>query len=237
MRWICAWLVPRLRQTTDEVANLLRGLDGRYVPAGPSGALTRGGAHVLPTGRNFYALDPKALPTELSWEVGQKLADELIARHLREEGAYPRTVGLVVWGTAAMRTQGDDVAEILALLGVRPVWHPETRRVTGVEVIAPEELGRPRIDVTVRISGFFRDAFPHVVAMLDDAVRLVAELDEPLDQNFVRAHRLAKRDELRAEGVEEAAAWRQAGLGQAALPRTTNGNREPGTTRRASHRT
>ena len=183
--WVCDWLVPKLRQTGDELANLLRGLDGRYVPAGPSGTLTRGGAHVLPTGRNFYSIDPKALPTELSWEVGVKLADALLARHLEEEGAYPATVGLVLWGTAIMRTQGDDVAEALALLGVRPRWEQESRRIVGLDVIPLAELGRPRIDVTLRISGFFRDAFPGLVALLDEAVALVGALDEPPEDNFV----------------------------------------------------
>ena len=129
---------------------------------------------------------PKALPTELSWEVGCKLADDLLARHLEEEGTYPRTVGLVLWGTAVMRTQGDDVAEALALLGIRPVWESESRRVVGLEVIPLEELGRPRIDVTLRISGFFRDAFPNLVELLDDATRLAASLDEPPDRNYVR---------------------------------------------------
>ena len=185
--WICSWLAPNLARSTDEIDNLLRGLDGHHVPAGPSGALTRGGAHVLPTGRNFYSLDPKALPTELSWDVGRALADALIARHLEEEDAYPRTVGLVLWGTAIMRTQGDDVAEALALLGIRPVWEAESRRVVGLEPIPLDELGRPRIDVTLRISGFFRDAFPNLVHLLDDATELAASLPEPDDQNFVRA--------------------------------------------------
>jgi cobaltochelatase CobN len=162
-------------------------LAGGYVPAGPSGALTRGGAHVLPTGRNFYSVDPKALPTELSWQVGQDLANALLQRHLDEEGTYPHTVGLVLWGTAAMRTQGDDVAEVLALLGVRPVWEPESRRVKGLEVIALDELGRPRIDVTVRISGFFRDAFPNLVHLIDDAITLVRSQEESPEENYVRA--------------------------------------------------
>jgi cobaltochelatase CobN len=187
VQWACRWLVPRLGETTDEIANLLTGLDGGYVPAGPSGALTRGGAHVLPTGRNFYALDPKALPTQLAWEVGRRLAGELVARHLDEEGAYPHTVGLVLWGTAAMRTQGDDVAEALALLGVRPVWEAESRRIVGLEPVPLEELGRPRIDVTLRISGFFRDAFPNLVHLVDDAVALAASLREDAEDNFVRA--------------------------------------------------
>jgi cobaltochelatase CobN len=188
LAWICTWLAPNLARSTDEIGNLLRGLDGNHVPAGPSGALTRGGAHVLPTGRNFYSLDPKALPTELSWGVGRALADALIARHLVEEGDHPRTVGLVLWGTAIMRTQGDDVAEALALMGIRPVWEPESRRVVGLEPIPLVELGRPRIDVTLRISGFFRDAFPNLVHLLDDATRLAASLPEPDDQNFVRAN-------------------------------------------------
>ena len=188
VQWTCSWLVPKLRQTGDELTNLLAGLDGRHVPAGPSGTLTRGGAHVLPTGRNFYSLDPKALPTELSWEVGSKLADAVLARHLDEEGTYPETVGLVLWGTAIMRTQGDDVAEALALLGIRPVWEHESRRVVGLEPIPLAELGRPRIDITLRISGFFRDAFPNLVNLLDEAVELAGSLDESPTDNFVRAH-------------------------------------------------
>jgi cobaltochelatase CobN len=186
LEWICSSLVPRLRQTTDEIANLVDGLDGKRVPAGPSGALTRGGAHVLPTGRNFYALDPEALPTELAWDVGTKLADVLVERHLADTGEHPRTVGLILWGTAAMRTQGDDVAEALALLGIRPVWAPESRRVVDLEPVPLDELGRPRIDVTLRISGFFRDAFPNLVTLLDRAVRLAASLPESADHNYVR---------------------------------------------------
>ncbi|MEU3462461.1 cobaltochelatase subunit CobN [Streptomyces sp. NPDC006733] len=181
-------VVPRLERTTDEIDNILRALRGGYVPAGPSGSPTRGLVNVLPTGRNFYSVDPKAIPSRLAWDVGTALADSLLARHLADTGAYPKSVGLTVWGTSCMRTQGDDIAEILALLGCRPVWDDASRRVTGFEVVGLEELGRPRIDVTVRISGFFRDAFPHVIQLLDDAVRAVAELDEPADSNYVRAH-------------------------------------------------
>jgi cobaltochelatase CobN len=181
-------LVPRLQRTTDEIANLLHALDGGYVPAGPSGAPTRGMAHVLPTGRNFYSVDPKTLPTPAAWEVGRALAEALCGRYLDDTGAYPTTVGLVIWGTAAMRTSGDDIAEALALLGVRPVWAEESGRVTGLEVIPPAELGRPRVDFTVRISGFFRDAFPHLVHLLDEAVELVLDLDEPSEENAPRAH-------------------------------------------------
>ncbi|MBA3509815.1 MAG: cobaltochelatase subunit CobN [Thermoleophilaceae bacterium] len=188
LRWVCDRLIPNLGRTPDEVGSVMAALDGRHVPAGPSGAPTRGMAHVLPTGRNFYSVDPKAVPSPLAYEVGTGLADALIARHLAEEGRYPETVGLVAWGTAAMRTMGDDVAEALALVGVRPVWAAESGRVTGVEAIPLAELGRPRVDVTLRISGFFRDAFPHVIALLDDAFSLVANLDEALEDNLVRAH-------------------------------------------------
>ncbi|MFT3855292.1 MAG: cobaltochelatase subunit CobN [Ilumatobacteraceae bacterium] len=187
LRWVASRLVPDLRRSGDEIANLLLGLDGRHVPAGPSGAPSRGAAHVLPTGRNLYSVDPKAIPSRLAWEVGSALADRLVERHLAETSAYPTTVGLVLWGTAAMRTNGDDVAEALALLGVRPTWDERTQRVTGLSVIPLAELGRPRIDVTLRISGFFRDAFPHVVALLDDAVALVAALDESPAENPIAA--------------------------------------------------
>jgi cobaltochelatase CobN len=182
----CAEVVPRLARTTDEISHVLRALDGGHVPAGPSGSPTRGLVNVLPTGRNFYSVDPKAIPSRSAWEVGRALADSLVARHLADTGEYPRSVGLTVWGTSAMRTQGDDIAEVLALLGTRPVWDEASRRVTGFEIVPRAELGRPRIDVTVRISGFFRDAFPHVIALLDDAVAAVAALDEP--DNHVREH-------------------------------------------------
>jgi cobaltochelatase CobN len=188
LRWVADRLVVNLDRTSDELDRLLDGLAGRYVPAGPSGAPSRGGAHVLPTGRNFYSVDPKAIPSPLAWEVGRGLADRLIERHVAETGRVPRTVGLVLWGTAAMRTTGDDAAEALALLGVRPVWDIESQRVTGVEPVPLAELGRPRVDVTLRISGFFRDAFPHVVELLDDAVRLVAGLAEaPADNPVAEA--------------------------------------------------
>jgi cobaltochelatase CobN len=181
-------VVPRLAGTAAEIDQVLRALDGHFIPAGPSGSPLRGLVNVLPTGRNFYSVDPKAVPSRLAWETGVAMADSLLERYRADYGDWPRSVGLSVWGTSAMRTSGDDIAEVLALLGVRPVWDDASRRVVDLEAISPQELGRPRIDVTVRISGFFRDAFPHVVTMLDDAVRLVADLDEPAEQNFVRAH-------------------------------------------------
>ncbi|MEV6946745.1 cobaltochelatase subunit CobN [Streptomyces sp. NPDC051172] len=181
-------VVPRLAATTAELDHTVHALGGGFVPAGPSGSPLRGLVNVLPTGRNFYSVDPKAVPSRLAWETGQALAESLLERYRADNGGWPTSVGLSLWGTSAMRTAGDDVAEALALLGIRPVWDDASRRVTGLEPIPYEELGRPRIDVTLRISGFFRDAFPHTIGLLDDAVRLAASLDEPADANFVRAH-------------------------------------------------
>lgn len=188
LEFAAAEVVPRLRGTSREIAQVLHALDGGFIAAGPSGSPLRGLINVLPTGRNFYSVDPKAVPSKLAWETGQAMAESLLARYRQDHGEWPKSVGLSVWGTSAMRTSGDDIAEVFALLGVSPVWDEASRRVTRLEVIDLVELGRPRIDVTVRISGFFRDAFPHVLALLDDAVRMVAALDEPADQNYVRAH-------------------------------------------------
>ncbi len=209
LRHAAADVVPRIRGAEGEIASVLLALNGRYVPAGPAGSPTRGRLDVLPTGRNFYSVDPRALPSMLAWEVGMRLATALLDRHLAENGELPRMVGLVAWGTSAMRTQGDDIAEILALLGVRPRWHAESQRVIGIEVIPIEELGRPRIDVTVRISGFFRDAFPHLVDMIDHAVATVAALDEPDDVNFVAAHARADAERLAVQ-LGPDTAWRRA---------------------------
>ena len=188
LRFAATEVVPRLRQTSGEIDQILHALAGGFIPAGPSGSPLRGLVNVLPTGRNFYSVDPKAVPSRLAYETGVALADSLLERYRSDHGEWPRSVGLSVWGTSAMRTSGDDIAEVLALLGVRPVWDDASRRVVDLESIDLAELGRPRIDVTVRISGFFRDAFPHVVTMIDDAVGMVAELDETDEQNYVRAH-------------------------------------------------
>ncbi|WP_030792261.1 cobaltochelatase subunit CobN [Streptomyces sp. NRRL S-920] len=198
-------VVPRLAATTAELDHAVHALNGGFVPAGPSGSPLRGLVNVLPTGRNFYSVDPKAVPSRLAWETGEALADSLIERYRTDNGGYPTSVGLSLWGTSAMRTAGDDVAEALALLGVRPVWDDASRRVTGLEAIPYEELGRPRIDVTLRISGFFRDAFPHTIGLLDDAVRLAASLDEPAEHNYVRAHAQA---DLAEHGDERRATTR-----------------------------
>jgi cobaltochelatase CobN len=226
LRFACREVVPRLARTGDEITAILHALDGGYVPAGPSGSPLRGLINVLPTGRNFYSVDPKAIPSRLAYQTGQAMAESLLQRHLDEVGEYPQSVGLSVWGTSAMRTSGDDIAEVLALLGVMPVWDEASRRVVGLEAIDLDELGRPRIDVTIRISGFFRDAFPHVVAMLDDAVRMVADLDEPRHLNFVRRH---VEDDLAAHGDRRRAVTRIFGskpgsYGAGVLPLIEAGN-------------
>ena len=188
LEYVADTIYPALMRTPDEIGNLLRGMEGKYVPPGPSGAPTRGMANILPTGRNFYSVDPKTIPSPAAWETGKQFAQSLLDKYQEEEGAYPEMVGLVVWGTSAMRTHGDDIAQILHLLGVRPKWQAESRRVLGIEAIPLSELGRPRIDVTVRISGFFRDAFPNLINLLDQAVELAASLDESPEDNYIVKH-------------------------------------------------
>ncbi len=205
LRFLNEEVRPRLERTPEEITHFLRALEGRFVPPGPSGAPTRGMATILPTGRNFYSVDIRGIPTQTAFEVGRRAAEGILERYLRETGAYPRSIGLVVWGTSNMRTGGDDVAEILHLLGVRPVWQGINRRVVGLEVIPLEKLGRPRVDVLIRISGFFRDAFPNVVELLDEAARTVAALDEPPEKNYVRANVL---EEVRRGTGPEGAAHR-----------------------------
>ncbi|MCI0416041.1 cobaltochelatase subunit CobN [bacterium] len=194
-------IIPKLNRTDDEITNLLSGLEGRSVPPGPSGAPTRGMINVLPTGRNFYSVDARAIPSPFAWQVGQRLGNDLLQQYLDRNGNYPESIGLTIWGTSNMRTQGDDIAEALWLMGMRPVWQTENNRMTGLEVISLEELKRPRIDVIVRMSGFFRDAFPGIVKLLDHAVNVVAELDEPEHQNFMRKHIQFDESELSHSGV------------------------------------
>ncbi|WP_278522667.1 cobaltochelatase subunit CobN [Clostridium cochlearium] len=181
-------LVPKMMKTEDEIINSIRALQGEFVPPGPSGAPTRGMAHILPTGRNFYSVSPRTIPTLSAYKVGEKLANDLLERYLIEENSYPENVGIVIFGNGTMRTKGDDIGEILHLMGIRPVWKKENAFVKGLEVIPLEELKRPRIDVTLRISGFFRDAFPNIINLVDKAVQMVAFLDEPDDKNYIAKH-------------------------------------------------
>ncbi len=199
--WIRDRLLPALQKTDQEILNLLKGLDGQYVPSGASGAPTRGRPEVLPTGRNFYSVDIRAIPTETAWEIGRKAAEALVERYTQENGNYPKTLGLSVWGTSTMRTGGDDIAEALALLGVKPLWDGVSRRVVDFEILPLSAIGRPRVDVTLRISGFFRDAFPNLIDLFDSAVTAVAQLDESDDEN-----------PLSAQATQEQTYWESQGL-------------------------
>lgn len=186
-----------------ELDGLLRGLDGCFVLPGPSGAPTRGRPDVLPTGRNFYSVDTRTVPTPAAWTLGWKSATLLIDRHMQDTGAWPKSMAISAWGTSNMRTGGDDIAQTLALMGVKPTWDTASRRVTGFEVLPAAVLGRPRVDVTLRISGFFRDAFPGLIDLVDSAVRAVAELDEAADIN-----------PLAAQARKEASAFVDGGMDQ-----------------------
>jgi cobaltochelatase CobN len=195
-------LLPLLDRCGDaELEGLLRGLDGRFVAPGPSGAPTRGRLDVLPTGRNFFSVDVRAVPTPAATRLAKRAAERLVQRYVQDHGDYPRTIALSAWGTATMRTGGDDVAQGLALLGVKPVWADGSGRVVDTEILPASVLGRPRVDVVLRVSGFFRDAFPELIRLFDTAVRAVAALDEPDDVNPVRARVRADERELYESGV------------------------------------
>lgn len=187
LHWLENQLIPALKSTSDEIKYLLAGLDGKYVPSGAAGAPTRGRPEVLPTGRNFYSVDIRAIPTETAWQVGNKAAEALIERYCQENGEYPQTLAISVWGTSTMRTGGDDVAQILALLGVKPIWDGPSRRVVGYEILTPSALERPRVDVTVRVSGFFRDGFPNILQLLYNAIKEVSSLKEEKEINPLAA--------------------------------------------------
>ncbi len=210
LTYITETLVPRIRQVTDELTASLRAFDGRFVQPGPSGAPSRGQADILPTGRNFYSVDPDKIPSPAAWEVGKRLGDGLIERYLSETGKYPESIGILLWGGPTMRSKGDDLAEILYLMGVRPRWRKGSGKVAGLEVIPLSELGRPRLDVVPRISGFFRDAFPNLVELIDNAVKIVAVLKEPLESNILRRHVLEDQQTYRKDGMSEEDAFREA---------------------------
>jgi cobaltochelatase CobN len=209
---IAAEVAPALdRCGVCELAGLLRGLDGRFVPPGPSGAPTRGRLDVLPTGRNFYALDVRAVPTPAAVRLAKRAADRLVQRYVQDHGEYPRCLALSVWGTATMRTGGDDIAQALALLGVRPIWADGSGRVIDTEILPISALRRPRVDVVLRISGFFRDAFPELIRLFDSAVCAVAEqADESDTQNPVRARVREDEAALRERGLDAGEAARRA---------------------------
>ncbi|HJZ15328.1 MAG TPA: cobaltochelatase subunit CobN [Stellaceae bacterium] len=212
LEWIGRQLAPAVtRSGAAEIAGLLAGLDGRFVPPGPSGAPSRGRPEVLPTGRNFYSIDTRAVPTQAAWQLGWKSAALLVERHAQEYGNYPARIALSAWGTANMRTGGDDIAQALALIGARPVWERSSGRVTGFEILPASVLDRPRVDVTLRVSGFFRDAFPGLIDLFDSATRAVAALEESVSINPLATRVADDRRTLEAKGVPAQEAERRAG--------------------------
>ena len=187
LAFICEQVAPRVQDASTEIPRTVDALAGEYVPPGGSGAPTRGGVDLLPTGRNFYTLDPRKVPAKSAWAVGREVADGVAERHLDAEGEYPEEIGVVAWGTPTVRTRGETIAQVLALIGVEPQW-TDAGRIDDVEPIALEDLGRPRIDVTTRVSGLFRDAFPQAASAIHDAIDAVADLEEPHDRNYVKKH-------------------------------------------------
>lgn len=195
-----------------EIEGILAGLNGTFVEPGPSGAPTRGRPDVLPTGRNFYSVDTRAVPTETAWTLGKKSAELLIVRYMQDNGDWPTSFALTAWGTSNMRTGGDDIAQALALIGAKPVWDGISRRVTGFEIVPVSALGRPRVDVTLRISGFFRDAFPDQIALFDKACRAIGDLDEDASDNPIANRMRDEQIELLAGGASEEEAAQQSGF-------------------------
>ena len=201
LEFMCGFLIDAIRRMGDEIEYVMKALDGGFVPPGPSGCPGRGRAQILPTGRNFYSIDPDGIPWNSSWEIGSKMAEQMVSRYLNDNGSYPKTVGMILWATDTMKTGGDDVAYILRLMGLRPVWAEYGGRVKDIEVIPLGELGRPRIDVTLRISGLFRDTFPNISNMIDRGVQTIAALDEDDEENYLAAN--VRRDivESIAQGI------------------------------------
>ena len=210
--WMHEILLPRFKRCAEETRSLALALEGRFVSPGPSGAPTRGRIDVLPTGRNFYSVDPRVIPTQTAWRCGQDLAEELIQRYRDDHGEFPKTTALVIWGTSNMRTGGDDIAQALALWGCEPVWEPVSGRVIDFQILPLSVLGRPRVDVVLRVSGMFRDSFGDVMRLLSTVPKRLAKLDEPQEMNPVRAAWLADQQRLQNEGISEDNAKRLAEL-------------------------
>ncbi len=202
--------LPRLAQTGEEMEAVVHALSGGYVGPGASGCPTRGRVDVLPTGRNFCSVDPFKLPSSTAWRVGVQLGDDLVERHRRETGQPPESIGMVIWGSPNMRTQGECIAEALYLMGLKPEWNSRNGRVEGLAVTPLAELKFPRVDVTFRTSGFFRDSFPNLMEMLDQAAGMVSSLREPQDSNFLRRNVLRETAELEQRGLTAEEAWREA---------------------------
>ena len=216
-------LLVRLDATHNEMDAIIAALEGRFVPPGGSGNPTRGQVDILPTGRNFYSVDPEKMPTATAWEVGVAMAEKLIERYRADTGKPLETMGIVLWGSNEFRNYGEDIAQALYLMGVRPVWNPGNARVTGLEVIPASELNNPRVDITFRISGFFRDGLPNIVEMLDDAVMMVSVLKEPFEANILRRNVFLEKEQLIRQGISPDEALREAGFRIFSCPPGTYG--------------
>ncbi|MCJ8269746.1 MAG: cobaltochelatase subunit CobN, partial [Psychrosphaera sp.] len=203
-------LIALEQSVENEISALLDGLAGLFVEPGPSGAPTRGRLDTLPTGRNFFSVDNRSIPSPAAWAIGQRSTQAVIERHLQEHGDYPKQLGLSVWGTATMRTGGDDIAQAFALMGLKPVWAVGSTRVIDFEIVPCMLLGRPRVDVTLRVSGFFRDAFPNVMKLYDAAVLAIAEFDDPGDGNTIKNNIDNRVKQLCEQGLSKPDAKRQA---------------------------
>ena len=210
IQWIRSTLLPNLIKSDLEITNLIRSLDGKYIPSGASGAPTRGRPEVLPTGRNFYSVDIRGIPTETAWEVGSKAAEAVVERYTQENGDYPESLAISIWGTSTMRTGGDDIAQVMALMGVRPIWDGISRRVVDFEVLPASLLNRPRVDVTVRISGFFRDSFPNIINLLNKVTQVVATLPESAETNPLSASVQIEQQLLESQGIDSETAQKKA---------------------------
>lgn len=210
LRFVCEEVYPRLAETKKEMEHTLRGLSARYIVPGISGSPHAGGVSLLPAGVNFYGIDPRRLPTKTAWEVGKELGDQVISQYIESEGRYPESVGMVFWSGANMRSHGQCIAEFLYLMGIRPIWEPGSLYVKRLEPILLSELQRPRIDVTARISGLFRDTMPAVVSLMDRAVLLAASLAENDEDNYVRKHISEDSRIMEEKGSPKEEAWREA---------------------------
>ena len=200
---MCEVVKDKMDHISDEMGNLIGGTNGHFVPTALGGNPTRGNVSILPTGRNYYASDPTQIPSRVAWEIGGKLAKQMLAQYDAQEGGLPESIAMVVWAGNTLKTCGEDFAECLHLMGVRPVYLGQTTHVLGVEPIPLGELGRPRLDVTLRISGLFRDMYPNLIRLMDQAVTSVAALDEPEEMNYIKKHIREDMEKLTAEGIPE----------------------------------
>ncbi len=175
--------LPVIYSPSLEKKSLLNSLCGEFIKSGPSGAPTRGKLEVLPTGKNFFSIDTRGLPTEAAWDVGIKSANQILDLYILENGEDLKKLAISLWATSTMRNGGEDICQILFLMGIKPVWDFATRRLIDLEIIPINLLSRPRVDVTIRISGMFRDSFPQLIEILSKAINLISNLDESIDKN------------------------------------------------------